>query len=129
MSESIKLFGVAILCAIACVIIKNYKNEFHVTAKISAIIIIFGIIIGLISPIVKYLKNLAGQALSEEYVEIILKTLAVSYITNLSSEVCKDCGEGNIASGVEMIGKLEILLLSIPLIESILQLAGELLVW
>ncbi|MBQ7872656.1 MAG: hypothetical protein IJ360_01640 [Clostridia bacterium] len=126
MIESFKLFGIAILCAISCVMIKNYKNEFHVTARISGIIVLFGISLGMVSPLIDYISGLAGQALNEEYMEIILKTLAIAYITQISSDICKDCGEGNIASGVEIIGRLEIILLTMPLLERILNLAGEL---
>lgn len=126
MIESFKIFGIPILCAIACVIIKNYKNEFLVSARICGIIILFALILGMISPIIEFINGLAGQALEEQYIEILLKTLAIAYITNISSDICKDCGEGNIASGVEMIGKVEIILLSLPLIEGILELAGDL---
>lgn len=106
--------------------IKNYKNEFHVTARISGIIVLFGISLGMVSPLIDYISGLVGQALNEEYMEIILKTLAIAYITQISSDICKDCGEGNIASGVEIIGRLEIILLTMPLLERILNLAGEL---
>ena len=126
MIESFKLFGIAILCAIACVMIKNYRNEFLVTARICGIIILFTFVLGMISPIIEFISGLAGQALEEQYIEILLKTLAIAYITNISSDICKDCGEGNIASAVEMKGKVEIILLSLPLLEGILELAGEL---
>ena len=70
-----------------------------------------------------------GQTLPLEYMEIILKTLAIAYITQISSEMCRECGENSIAFGIETVGKIEIVILSLPLINSIISMSEELLSW
>ena len=41
--------------------------------------------------------------------------------------ICRESGETGAASGVELAGKVEILLLSIPMLENVLNIVGELL--
>ena len=70
-----------------------------------------------------------GQTLPLEYMQIILKTLAIAYMTQISGEMCRECGESSIAFGIETVGKIEIVVLSLPLINNIISMAGELLTW
>ena len=50
----------------------------------------------------------------------------VAVLTHICGEICRSCGENAAAAGVELGGKAEILLLSLPLIRKILSVAGEL---
>ena len=62
-----------------------------------------------------------------KYGEIILKGLGIVILTQICADICRDSGEGTLASNIETVGKLELLLLSIPLIEEILGTAKTLL--
>ena len=70
-----------------------------------------------------------GQTLKYEYLEIIIKALAIAYVTQISSELCRDCGEVGIATGIETVGKIEIIILSLPLINNIVAMSEELISW
>ena len=48
-------------------------------------------------------------------------------MTQYVADICRESGESAAASGVETVGKLEILLLSLPLIDEILRVAERLL--
>jgi stage III sporulation protein AD len=59
---------------------------------------------------------------------VLLRVLCVAVITHVAANVCRDCGEATLAGYAELGGKIEILLLSLPLIEGIvgtvIELAG-----
>lgn len=129
MSDSFKICAIGIIFAIVCVLIKNYRGEFLIPVRLASVILIFGVVIAIISPVVKYLNTLMGQMLPLEYMQIILKTLAIAYMTQISGEMCRECGESSIAFGIETVGKIEIVVLSLPLINNIISMAGELLQW
>ncbi len=129
MSESIKLCAIGIAFAIICVLIKQYRTEFLVPTRLAAIILIAGMIIILVAPVLEFLKNLMEQALHYDYLEIIVKSLAIAYITHISSELCRDCGENGIATGIETVGKIEIIILSLPLINKMISMSEELISW
>lgn len=54
-----------------------------------------------------------------------LKIIGVGYVFGFVADVCRDMGEGGIASWVLVAGRVEILLLATPYIISALKLAGE----
>ena len=129
MNDSFKICAIGIMLAIICVLIKNYRSEFLIPTRLAGVILIFGALAVLLSPIVKLLHDIMGQSMPIEYMEIILKALAISYMTQISSEMCRECGESSIAFAVETVGKIEIVVLSIPLISNIISMSGELLEW
>jgi stage III sporulation protein AD len=52
--------------------------------------------------------------------------LGLAILTQICAEICKESGEGGIASAIELIGKIEILVLALPLINDILTVAKNL---
>lgn len=129
MNESVKICAIGIVCAILCILVKNYKSDFVIPTRLTGILIIFAIVIAFLSPLLDYLKRVMGATLSSEYMEIIIKALGITYLVRISCEICRDCGENNIASGIEIAGKIEILILSLPLVERILSMSEELISW
>ena len=127
MNDIFKISCVGIITAIICILVKNYRNEFLVHTRISGILIIFGALIGMLVPILQFIERLAGQTLPLEYIEIMLKSLEIAYLTQITSTFCTDCGENGIATTIDAAGKIEIVLLSLPLIEKILTMSEELL--
>ncbi len=57
----------------------------------------------------------AAQMGLAPHLELLLKALAVSVACNLTSAVCRDCGESSLAEKAELAGKVAILSLSVPL--------------
>ncbi|MEG2406501.1 MAG: SpoIIIAC/SpoIIIAD family protein, partial [Clostridiales bacterium] len=68
-----------------------------------------------------------STGLKMDYVPLILKVVAVSYIGEFAQELCKDAGESGIAKKVELGVKIIIMLLALPLLKAILQTVLELL--
>ena len=63
----------------------------------------------------------AGMGLLS-HLELLIKALAVSVACNLTSSVCRDCGESSLAEKAELAGKIAILSLSVPLAVQLLSL-------
>ena len=129
MTDTLKVCSVAIICGLICVLVKNYQTSFLIPTRIAAILIIFGMVTVFISPLLSYLQKIMQRSLPTEYIEIMIKAMSIAYITQISSDVCRDCGESNIASGIDVIGKIEILIIGLPLIDKVITLSEELALW
>lgn len=129
MSDSFKICAIGIVFTIICVLIKNYRGEFLIPVRLASIVIIFGVVVILVFPIIKFLKSIMGEILPIEHVVIMFKVLAIAYMTQISSEICRECGETSIAFGIETVGKIEIVVLSLPLINTIISMSKEFLEW
>lgn len=127
MTDTAKICALGIMCALICVLIKNYRAEFTIPSKLGSIVLIFGIVFTLLSPVAEYIKDIMGNTLSSEYSAIIMKALGIGYLTQISSELCRESGEGAIATGIETVGKIELIILSFPLINNIFKISEELL--
>ena len=60
------------------------------------------------------------------YVATMLKGLGVAFISEICAGICRDFGKSTLADGVELAGKLEIILLCVPMITEIVSTAAEL---
>ena len=67
-----------------------------------------------------------GTALSE-YVIVLQKALGIGYITTITANICRDANESSLALALEFAGKVQILLLALPLVSSLLETAKSLL--
>lgn len=123
----LKFCMLAVTGVAAAVIVKQWKAEFAPLIRL-ALAVIFGIaVISAAAPLISYLSSLMGQSGISEYAEILFKALGIAVLTQCCSEICRECGESTAANGVELAGKVEILLLCLPLINEILSTAKNLL--
>ncbi len=58
-----------------------------------------------------------------EYASSVLKVIGIGYVSGMSSDVCETLGEGAVARGILLLGKLEILAVALPYVSEILTMA------
>ena len=123
----LKLCMIALLVLTSSSVIRGWKSDFLPLIRIGSIVL-FGVsLIASAAPLLSLITTLAGGAEASSYIEIILKGLGIVILTQICADICRDSGEGTLASNIETVGKLELLLLSSPLIEEILATAKTLL--
>jgi len=61
------------------------------------------------------------------YIATVIKIIAIAYICQFSSEVCRDSGQGAIASKIEFCAKILILFYSLPIADALLALVVSIL--
>jgi len=120
--EIVKIAGIGLISLIVIVVIKQYRPEFAVYVSIIAGLLIMGIVISKLSGIVEILKSLANKAsLSSSFLGILIKITGIAILTEFTTSICKDAGEGAIATKVDLGGKVIIMSMSIPIISSLLE--------
>ena len=125
--EILKLCMLGVLGVCAAMTLKQWKSDLLPLLRV-AILLLFGIAaIANIHPAIAYLSQLGEYTGIGNYVEVLFKALGIAILTQYTAEICRECGENAAASGVELTGKIEILLLCLPLIDEILVMADKLL--
>lgn len=116
----IKISGLAIICAVCALILRKLNTGLSVgVTLVGSVIIISAAFLGA-QEIFSTISEISESQDSIRYVRIMLKALGVAVMTHISSGICRDCGESSIASSLEIVGKLEILMLCISPIKEIL---------
>lgn len=125
--SAIQLCMLAVLGIAVLLILKEWRAALLPLARI-ALVLVFGFaLLKSASPSLLYLKELAQIDGIATYGTLLFKALGIAVLTQICAQMCRECGEGGIAVGVEAVGKTELLLLCIPLFEEILSFAQELL--
>ncbi len=114
-TDIVRLCGFGLSAAILCVTVRQLRPESAVFVNIAAGVMILITAVKLLSPSVEVIGELAEKAgINGEFSEILLKALAISYITALSADVARDAGETALGSKLELAGRTSIAVLSLP---------------
>lgn len=122
---------VAVLAAVGAVCaatVKKQVPDLALVLALCAVTLILGLAMNAFRPIREVLDDLAERAgLTAEVLGPVVKTVGVSLLTRVSSELCKDAGEGGLAAAVEIAGGACALLVCLPLFEAVVGLLFSLL--
>ena len=118
--EVIKIVGISIFAVIMIIILKNYRPEMALVLSIITGIGIMLYAISKMSSVINVLNDLVSKSgVNTDFLLIIIKVIGIAYIVELGKNVCIDAGQSSIATKLEMAGKVVIVVLTIPLISSL----------
>ena len=125
----LRIGGIALTGLSALLILRSYKPEWAVFLRMAVTVVSLGLVLSLAGTVMSYVAELtsATGALVGESWGILLKALGLAFLTETAASVCRDSGEAGLATWVETAGKLEILLLSFPLIRTVMDTVAALL--
>ena len=113
----------------ALLILRAYKPEWAPLLRMAVTVVALGLTLSLAGTVLENVTELvsATNALDGENWIILLKGLGIAILTEVAASVCRDSGEGGLATWVETAGKMEILLLSFPLIKDVMDVVSDML--
>ncbi|MBE6685222.1 MAG: hypothetical protein E7592_06185 [Ruminococcaceae bacterium] len=117
-----KVFGVAVIAAMLITLLRKWGSDFSTLLKVAAGAIVAAACVGGIAPIIEYVRELGETALPWETVEGMLRVLAVAMVTHICATICRDCGESTLGGYLELGGKVEIIVLTLPMIKEIVEM-------
>ncbi len=127
---SAKLGGLALVALVTLLVLRQVKPEWGTLVRLAVAVVAAGVSVTLLSTVLDFadeLMDLNGGMLDRDAWGILVKSLGVAFIAEVAASVCRDSGESGLAGWVEMAGRLEILLLSLPLIRTVLDVIADLL--
>ncbi len=126
-----ELFVVAVFCitgAALSLVLRQYRPEYAVLVSLGcSVVVLLWVITGVAQVMDELNSLLENSLLSRELVQVVMKCLGVCILTELAAQTCRDAGENAIAAKAELAGKVTLVLVSLPLFQRLLQVAGELL--
>ena len=107
------------------VVIRQTRFEFVFSVRAICTIIFFSIILLISSPIIEYITEISEEYESFKYCLLIVKGIGISFIIKVTSDICKDMGEVALGTYIEIVGKLQLILLVLPIIKEIIDTIKE----
>lgn len=123
----IKLCGIAVIGVCAALIMRAAKSELAMPVGMITGIIIIASAISSMYPIVAFAEELSRENSYSLYFSTVLKALGIGIAAQTAADICRDSGEGAVASKLEFAAKVGILLLGLPVVREILSLTQKIL--
>ena len=113
--------------ALISVLLRKSAPELGLALSLAVSLVAAGLALSLFRDL-KEIVDLAGEqtGLSPAILSPVLKCVGIGIVTRLSSELCKDAGQGAVASAVELCGAACAMVTALPLIRTLLQMIGDL---
>lgn len=124
----IKLALIGIGGAVLAVVTGQFRKEYGVFILIAVALILNGYLLSNLKTVIDFIQGLSDRIqLSDTYLRLLYKLLAISFVSQISSGLCEDLGYKSVSFQIELIGKISILILSIPILNSLLETIDQLL--
>lgn len=111
---------VTILIAMA---MRQGKAEFSTFVSFTGSILIAWIAVQLLDGITGSLERLEKLlSIDMEYIGLLMKMIGVTYLSEFASSLCRDAGYSAVAGQIELVGKLTILTIGMPVVLALFEL-------
>lgn len=119
--DTLKLCGGAVAAAFAAMLLREFGGRStEGGVRLAATVGLFCTAAAMISPIVEFIRS--GGSAAGENSEVLTHALGVALAVRLSADICRECGAVGVASALELVGRVELLLLALPLISEVMQI-------
>ena len=115
--DMVQVVGIGMTAVLLILVVRRSHPELAVQITIVVAGIVFFLVLDKLRMIIDLFTEMARRAgIGEMYLVILLKMIGISYLVEFGVQVCRDAGEGAIASKVELAGKVMILVMAVPII-------------
>ena len=128
MAEYLRWAAVVLIGLILALVLGKQSKEMGLLLTLAVCVLVSIAALGFLEPVAALLRELDrlgqldGQALS-----ILIKCAGIGILSELAGLLCADAGEGAMGKALSLLSNAAMLWLSLPLIEQLLNMIGEVL--
>lgn len=128
MTILLKIIAIALVTVFASMIVKQLKPEIAVFITLVGSVLIITMAIDSLTDIVNYFTNLfRTTGVNTELLTPLFKIIAIGYLAEFSANICADAGAASVSDKILFSAKLIILVVSLPIITSVIDMIVALL--
>ncbi|MBR0409976.1 MAG: stage III sporulation protein AD [Eubacterium sp.] len=123
-----KIALAGVLGALLAVIAGQARKEYGIIVLLGLALVMNGFLVSRLREILTFLDGVSQKVgISDTYLRLLYKLLGISFVSRISSGLCEDMGYKSVAYQIELAGKLSILILSIPMLNSLFEMMDQVL--
>ena len=124
---ALQIGAVGLLMAVTAVLLKDLGWRGAAVFSAFSLVALLSLCTEGILKISGVVFDFASQSALSEAASGVLKITGVGFLMGATADVCRELGEGGIARGVILAGRLEILCIALPFLQKIVAIGMELL--
>ncbi|MDE6020763.1 MAG: stage III sporulation AC/AD family protein [Ruminococcus sp.] len=119
--DTVSAAALCIVGAAVAILLKQYCREQAMFSSIAVCVMVLAAALAFASPVIEQLESLFEKtSLDKAYFKSLLKAVGICYMTGITADICRDSGEQSLASAAEIWGRMALLTLTLPMIDSLL---------
>jgi stage III sporulation protein AD len=123
-----RVVAFAFISVVLIVVLRQERPELAMLVGVTAGAMLVLQMLAPLGQAVAALADLAARARVERfYLDTVLRVIGVAYLAEFGSQMCRDAGEGALASKVELAGKVIIMVLAVPVVTAVVEVVLRLL--
>ena len=127
-AQIFQLVGIALITAVAAILVKSTKPELALAVTIAGSVILLLFVLEVFRGSIGIFTEIAEMTgLDAAIVKTLLKMVGIGYLVEFSAGILNDFGQNSLADKLVFYGKILVLILAVPILESILELISDLL--
>lgn len=119
-------------CAVSVVVLmlsgslKHFSKPYYIVLLVASAVILASFVLSSASPLFQKIQSLLSASnISFENSAILFKSLGICWITQFTSDACKDAGESSLANKIELAGKIAIITTVLPIFDHIITYSAK----
>ena len=123
MLEIFKIIGIGFITAITAILLKETNPELSFAVTVTGVLVILMCLLEMMQTTLDIFATIAQiTGIENGLIKTLLKIVGVGYLTEFGAGILSDFGSNSIADKVALGGKITIVVLSLPIINSLLTL-------
>ncbi len=117
---------IAVFAVICSAALRSYGSEIAGLLTLAAVVMLSLLALPYAQSVIVSITGLSEQAaVRTEYVQALIKSVGICFLTRISADICRENGGQSAASEVELCGRLAILMIACPLYADLISLVGS----
>ncbi len=122
-----KVIAFSLITLFLVLILRNHSSGYALLLSVLAGSLALIFITGEIYPHLKELQDrLSDFGVNSYLTKYLFKVFGICYITRFAAELCEDFGQTSLSGKIDFAGRATVLILSLPLLSSVLEIATSL---
>lgn len=120
--DVMRMAGFSMASAVAVILLRRMRPEIGMTAAVAAGLLLLGMALPLLGQVIGGVTALVqSSGIKESYLNQLLKVAGISLLMDFAAQTCRDAGEEGLALKTEFVGRIMLLTLALPAMQTLLQ--------
>ena len=117
-----KIIAVGLISALIIICLKSANSELAAPVSIASGLLILLMTVSYVKEFVSFFKDMANVAgMDDGIYKIVLKVLAISYLSEVASGAVEDLGQKNLSEKIQFASKTIMIVLAMPLLKNLIE--------
>lgn len=116
-----RIAGFSVASALAVLLLRRSRPEIGIVAALAAGVLLLSIATPMIGQLISSITSMAEMGgVKSSYLAQLLKVAGISLLMDFAAQTCRDAGEDGLAAKAELAGRVMLLTLALPAMQTLL---------